>query len=791
MNQKNKKPVSKKRKKKKQATGAVKTLKIIGTALLCLILIFIITGTIIVTALTVYVMKFMDNSKSIDLDNVSLGFTTHVYADGENESEYVEIGSFTNGDRRIWVNLEQIPQHVRDAFVCSEDVRFYDHSGVDFKRTFSAVVKTIFGSPQGGSTITQQVVKNITGENEYRIQRKLREMFAAINLEKNYTKDDILEAYLNLIYFNNHCYGIQAASNFYFDKDVSELSIAEVSCLAAMTKSPISNNPIGSETQQANNKERREYILKTMLDNGAISTEEYKTALNAELEFVGYNKINDGSTTTSGVTSYFYDAAINQAIEIMADVLEISEDKAEEVLRSGGYNIYTTENIAIQTEMEEKFKDQATFTWRDLPEEDRPQAAGIIMDYYGNILGVVGGIGEKTESRGLNYATDTKRPPGSTIKPIAAYGPAIYYDKITWSSIFKDEPIKIFQPSTGKYYIGPKNYNGVWTYEYNNVPYYLRRSINTIPAQIIHNYLTEDVSFDFLVNNLHFTTLNKEDDCYLAPLSVGSFSHGMYLQELVNAYQVFGNLGKYYPSTFIKRITDSEGKIVYEHKYIYDQAMDSESAWIMNRLLNEVVNVSGGTGVAAKTGINVNLIGKTGTSDNKQDILFVGCTPEYVSGIWYGFDSGNKSTANTYNSSPYVWNSIFKDIINNNSTVTEFTPDPNVVIKEYCVDTGMLAGPDCENTALGYYKSTNLPPMCNGHHNLDDEEDTEETSETTDNNETDDDDESEDDISDDTDNNEDTTNDEDTEETTTSTSDEEDNQTENNDIIDEIFGNDD
>ncbi|MGB9878978.1 MAG: hypothetical protein ACPLGZ_03240, partial [Candidatus Pelagibacter ubique] len=211
--------------------------------------------------------------------------------------------------------------------------------------------------------------------------------------------------------------------------------------------------------QKTNNRQRREYIIQTMLDNGAISTEEYDAAMHEELIFVGYNKVNSSGITESNVTSSFYDAAINEAIEIMADVLGISEDKAEEQLKSGGYNIYTTEDIAIQTEMEEKFKDQSTFTWRDLEEEKRPQAAGIIMDYRGNVLGVVGQIGEKTESRSLNRATDTTRPPGSTIKPIASYGPAIMYDKITWSTVFKDEPLTIFDFSTGENYVGPKNYS--------------------------------------------------------------------------------------------------------------------------------------------------------------------------------------------------------------------------------------------------------------------------------------------------------------------------------------------
>ncbi len=697
--------------------------KIIGITLLCIFLVVVITITIVGTALVAYVMNYMEDAEPIDLGSGALGFTTFLYADsGDPESPYTEIGSLTTGDKRIWVDIDQIPSHVQDAFVFSEDIRFYNHNGVDFQRTIGAFANMfvqIYSGNDGGSSITQQTIKLSTGNDEVTIERKIEEIFTALSVEKNYTKDDILEDYLNRIYFSNNCYGIQAAANFYFDKDVSQLTLAEGASIAAMTKSPSANNPLGQDPAPENNKIRREYILETMHEGGAISTTEYEEALAEELVFIGYNKILDENEQASSASSYFYDSAVEQAIEIVMETYDMNYEDAEFLLKSGGYSIYTTMDIDIQAEMEAKYADQSTFTSYEL--DNPPQASGIIMDYSGNILGIVGGIGTKTESRILNRANDSARPPGSTIKPIASFGPAIMYDLIHWSTIFPDEPVEIYDYSTGLSVLKHRNYSGVWTYNDFFTNEHLRNSYNTAPTQIVHNMLTEEVSFDFLVNNLNFTTLTRELDAYVSPLSVGSFSRGMTLKELTASYQIFGNSGKLYEPTYIKRITDADGKIIYEHQYVYEQAMDSQSAWVMNRLMKEVTTM--GTGTSASSGLSVEVVGKTGTSDNEQDILFVGCTPEYVSGIWYGYDEGNVSTVGLYYGSSLVWNNVFRDIVNE-SSVTTFTPDPSVVMKEYCTETGLLASPYCTSTSFGYYKTSNIPYMCSEEeHRHEDEED--------------------------------------------------------------------
>lgn len=721
-----------KKKKKKATTPVRKTLRVIGTVVLSLILICIITGSILVTAATIYVMNFMDTSNDISLEDLQLNFTTFFYGVDE-DGNYIEIASLTTGDKRIWINIENIPKHVQDAFVYSEDERFYTHDGVDFKRTFAAfanLVLRFWDSDQGGSTITQQLVRIISGDNavagQEGIERKVREIFRAINLERAYTKEDILEAYMNVIYLNNNCYGIEAAANFYFNKSSSELTLAEAAGIASMNKDPTYYDPFKNPE---NNKSRRAYILFQMYDNGVISTDEYNQALNEQLNFIGYNKPVNEDIKSSSVTSYFEDAAIEQAITTFMDIYGIDRKAAEQKLKSGGYKVYTTVNLSIQAQLEAKYNDLATFSSNESLEK-HPQSAAIIMDYQGNILGVVGGIGEKTESRVFNRATDAKRSPGSCIKPIASYGPAIMLDMIHWSTKFKDEPLMEFENENGVMVPWPQNYSMTYSKEYNFTFQCLQRSLNTTAAQIVE-MITPQTSFNYLTERLHFSTLISKkaitddagktrvySDIDRSPMSVGALTDGMTLKELVASYQMFGNLGKYYSPTFISMIKDADGAIIYQHEYIPEQPLDDASAYVMNRMMKNVVESSPGTGVRAKTGVTVELVGKTGTAQNWNDLLFVGCTPDYVSGVWYGYDIAESLNPNPFYSSAQVWNNVFKDIVNEGQNPT-FTASPNVKELYFCKDTGLIANDTCEKYPLpGYYKLSNIPPMCTIDHSL-------------------------------------------------------------------------
>ena len=721
---------------KKRLKPIKRALKIAGTFLLSMFLILVITGTILVTALTVYVVSFMDDAAYVNLDNLQSNYTTYIYAQqGDEWITYDMISS--QGEKRIWVNLEEIPQFVRDAFVYSEDERFYSHDGVDFQGTFMAMANLFlhfWDTERGASTITQQVVKNITGDKAVSgiegIERKMREIFRSIQVEKNYTKDDILECYLNIVHFYNNCNGVQAAANFYFNKDVSELTLAEATSIAAITKSPQANNPL--QHPEAN-RQRQEYVLEKMLENGAISTDEYEQALAEELTFIGSMSYTsgteaDGEGTSAlsaydnfdDVSSYYVDAVIEQALEIFQDTYGIDREAATEKLYSGGYQIYSCVDLDVQKAVEEKFLDSSNFSSTVL--DDPPQAAFIAMDYTGHIIAVIGGVGEKPYPRCLNRANQAIRQPGSCIKPISAYGPAIDLDLITWSTRFKDVPLKILNTDEGGTMLWPKNYStsgnyGAWSGEYNFAYECLNRSLNTTAAQIIE-MLTPSAAFNFLKNDVKLSTLvTYEDgrtDIARSPMSVGALTNGVYLEELVAAYQIFGNLGKYYEPTYISRILDRDGEEVYVHKFRASQVLDESSAYVMNRMMETVVTSSRGTGRAAKLN-NVELIAKTGTTQDWKDLLFVGCTPEYVSGIWYGYDIPKEIPTGTYYSSSQIWKNIFGEIADA-GTITEFPASSSVVTREYCLESGLLAGSRCTETAVGYYKRSNIPVTCSGDH---------------------------------------------------------------------------
>lgn len=714
-------------------------LRMIGVAVLCAILIAVISVTIVGSALVVYVVNLMEGTAEVKLDNVSSSYTTYIYAkDGEDWIMYDLISS--EGEKRIWSDLEEIPQHVREAFICSEDPRFNSHDGVDFYGLFVAVKDTLMGNTRGGSTITQQTVKNLTGDraddlNSEGIARKLREIYRAVQLEKDYSKDDILEAYLNLVPLNNNIYGVQAASNYYFNKDVSQLTLAEAVCIAAITKSPVANDPIDYPEK---NRTRMEYILNEMLANGAISTEEYNAALAQELVLIGsmiYTETEDGAVNSEKVSaydnfdyvsSYYVDAAIYQAVEIFMDYYGISWDEAYQKLKSGGYEVYTCADLDIQKQLEEKYLDYYTFS--ESGTEEIPQSAFICMDYNGRILGVVGGVGQKESPLGLNRATMAKRQPGSCIKPLASYALAVDRDLITWSSRFLDSPLLIEdQGSENGYLVWPRNYSTTgayttsWSRDYNFTYSALQRSLNTTAAQLVE-LLSPSECFEFLYYKLHLDSLtlyqNGLTDIARSPMSVGALTNGVSLQEITTAYQIFGNGGKYYDSTYISRIIDNNGEVVYQHSFIGEQVIDESSAYVMNRMMETVVSGSRGTGRLARLE-NCELIAKTGTTQDWADLWFVGCTPEYVTGLWIGHDIPKEMETSTFYGSSQMWKNIFGDIAENED-LKEFEATSSVVQREYCEVTGLIAGSNCTDTLTGYYKRTNIPATCSGEHLIDD-----------------------------------------------------------------------
>ena len=714
-----------------------KTAGTVGTALLCVFLVAVLSVTIIGSAFTVYIVNLMEGTSEVVLDNVSSSYTTYIYAQ-DSSGEWIPYDILTSeGEKRIWCQLEDIPEMVQDAFVYSEDERYWSHDGVDFQGILSALYDTITGFKRGGSTITQQTVKNLTGDKEVDhfvgIARKLREVYRAVQLEKKYSKDDILETYLNIIPLNNNIYGVQAAANYYYNKDVSELSLAEAVSIAAITRSPYFNDPI---THPENNRERFEIILNLMLENGVISTVEYDQAMNEELHLIGsmsYAKTEDNQKIDASqlsaydnfddVSSYYVDSVINQCCDIFMDKYGITWEEAYEKLRSGGYEVYTCVDLDLQKKIEEKYLDYYTFS--EDGNHDVPQSAFIVMNYSGQVLAVVGGIGPKEAPLCLNRATQSARQPGSAIKPLASYSLAIDKDIITWSTRFLDVPLLIKDTSMENGYGGawPRNYSTTgayftsWSKDFNFTYQCLQRSLNTTAAQIVE-LLTPAACFEQLYYKLHLDTLvlykDGKTDVARSPMSVGALTEGVTLQDMAAAYQIFGNGGYYYDSTFVTRILDNSGEVIYNHRYTGEMVLSESSAYVMNRLMETVVSGSRGTARKAKLD-GVELIAKTGTTQDWNDLWFMGCTPEYVTGLWIGHDTPKEIDTDNCYGSPDMWSNIFKDIAENEEIKT-FKPSSDVVTREFCTVTGLVAGENCTSTSTGYYKRTNIPGVCSGEH---------------------------------------------------------------------------
>lgn len=720
------------------------------TTFLSFFLIFVITGVIIATSLTVYVLGFMEETSEVTLRDLEMSYSTFIYGTN-NQGELQELYKVENEVKRIPVEIDQIPQHVRDAFVYAEDERFYTHDGVDYKRTTGAVLNMFlhfWATEQGGSTITQQLIKNITGDKQTNAERKIREIFRAMQFEKKYSKDEILEAYLNYIGFGGSANGVQMASLKYFGKDVSELTVAEAACLAAIPKNPEKNNPfayyIDDQTGERvvygreKNRSRQEYVLRQMYDNGAISFDTYQQALAEKMLFTDteeykqlHPEADHGSTIDEQTaTSWVVDTAIYEYADILMDQYGISKQEAISRINKGGYQIYTTVNMDMQAYVEGRYSDlnnllsgmttaNATCNKKDrngdgvVSDEEKQylQSAFCAVDYSGNILAIVGSTGAKNESLSWNFATDPQQP-GSSIKPVTTYGYALSNDLLHWGTKLLDAP-----PLTINGKKWPTNYSsdGHLSYTNNriNVYYALQKSYNTIPALICKEYGTLEV-FSFATEKLGLQ-LDGLDNNY-APLAVGALTQGISIENLANAYMVYGNGGIYSKAHIISRVEAGDGTLLYTGGTDIKSVVDEETSTVMNKLLQNVVNA--GTGTAAKltaaNGAKIPIAGKTGTTSNWFDLTFVGLCPDFVSAIWLGYEENSKIVGHGSIKSAGVWKNAIGGYIKDHYSGNDFFISDKVISAPMCTSTGCIAGASCPKGITGYWKSTNAP-KCPGH----------------------------------------------------------------------------
>ena len=679
------------KKKKKQRTKKETILKIVLTVFL----VGAITCCLVVGGFMVYVFGFIDYSMVGDLDELTLNFTTTIYHKDSKTGEFVEYQRLHGGDNRIWISDDdgEIPQNLKDAIIAIEDKDFRDHDGVDWGRTISAFANEFlhFSSKYGGSTITQQLVKNITEDRTQNASRKIREIMRAHYLESNNSKDVILECYINTVAMANGMYGAEVASNYYFNKSAKDLTLAECACLAAVINLPEYYRP---DLNPINNKERRNIVLDEMYSQGYITKEELDAAKVEDIVIVAKKE----NLNEDDVYSYFVDALIDEIVDDLVKEYGYDRAYAETKFFNSGYQIYSTLDLNAQKIVEETMlSDKFKVTKKDKNgKEQRLQGSITIMDYSGHIIAIGGGFGEKTDNRGLNRATMSYRQPGSSIKPISAYAPALEKNMITYSSLVRD-----YKKTYGDW--SPNNwYGGNWGY----IParYALEQSSNTIPVYLIESMGIQN-SFNFLKEKLGITNIVTEDMNY-ASLGMGGMYTGLTTMQSAAAFAIFGNGGKYYEPTTYYQVLDQKGEIVLSNdEYKPITAISEDTATIMNHMLQNVV-YNGGTGSAMAQYVpHMRIFAKTGTADQANDVWLSGGTPYYVASAWCGFDElmavPNASMAKM------LWGTVMSKIHSSLPTKS-YVESEYVTTRYYCTESGGIATSGCTSKSIGWYKTSNL-----------------------------------------------------------------------------------
>ena len=710
-----------------QKNGWRKAGRIIGT----LLLVFVVTLTIFSGIFMAYINSTMRGKVEVYLDEFETKVSTELYSQDPDTGEWVMYQTlYLNSENRIWTDLEDIPKYLQKAAIAIEDKRFEKHHGVDWKGTTRAIVYTLFGkNVQGGSTITQQLVKNVTGDNEVTVKRKITEIYRALELEKRYEKDEILEAYLNEVFFGQSCYGVVTASRMYFNKDVSDLTLAECASLMGITNNPSMYDPTLSSWTRENNRERQLTILGAMLEQGKISQEEYDEAKAEDIVFsngftisgkyVGSDDTvadqepeepttddtespaDEEEPTIKGRYSWFTEAMIGDVADALVEKYGITDkvrdngttytayEQAWDMVHGKGYKIYTTQNPKYQKIAEDVCYDLSNIPYTSSytnsageQVEDQLQIALTIVDpTNGYVVAMIGGAGEKQADRVWNWAVNARQC-GSAIKPLSTYAPALDDGTINGASVIDDYPMLL----NGD--VWPRNDN--WRYQ-GLMPLHLalRQSLNTCAVRINLAYGVTN-SYDFLVNKLGFENLTYTDSQQVGNMALGGFEKGVTTEEMAAGFATFVNEGVYTkPRTFV-RVEDANGNVILENEAQSTVAMKNTTAALMNSLLQEASLQ--GTGYQAQFP-GMHIAGKTGSTNSNKDRYFAGYTPYYSCAVWAGYEHNQRIVASG-NPCAVIFQKVMK-AIHEDLPDKDFFSCAGLTSVAVCADSGMLASENC------------------------------------------------------------------------------------------------
>ena len=693
-------------------------------ALLGIVLVGVLTATFVVGVLVIFwVVNFDADVYCPDLSATSGGNRSVIWIQDDSD-QWVPYHNLEGGNS-VWTDLEEIPLNMQNAVIAIEDERFRDHEGVDWKRTAGAMINLVanrvfhLGSTEyGGSTITQQLIKVTTQENDHSVKRKLNEILAASHMESTlYTKDEILEAYLNNVPLTGDLVGVGIGARSYFGKELQELSLAECAVLASITNNPSLYNPY---TYPENVRQRQQLVLGKMYEVGFITKDEYLNALNEEL-------IYQSSAVRQEVQDYYVDLVVE---DVAADLMEqygYTYNYAINLVYYGGLNIYSAEDPELQAKVQAIYADEENYPDHLKDDEEDPQTAFFCVDYNGKVIATVGGRGEKTANRVLNRSTQSVRSPGSSLKPLASYGPAIQNNLVHYSSMLRDAPITL---ANGKKW--PHNYEKKTTPDNGDVllGVALQKSLNTTAARLVEQ-MTPRECYDYVVDTFHLTTLTEGknvgssylSDVDLAPLALGALTDGATAREMAAAYAVFGSGGYYnepYTYYYVTRESDEPGDphLLDKGSLEYggcntEIAIDPQTAYVMVSLMRRVIEI--GTGL---NGIgnqeqwkDWQVFGKTGTSESEKDVYFCGGTAYYCASSWFGYDNNQelKKTQTSYAKS--LWSQAMT-VLHEDLQIKDFEMPAGVEQLTYCTETGLIATARCTSTDVGVYKSSFKPGTC-------------------------------------------------------------------------------
>ncbi|MBR2460714.1 MAG: PBP1A family penicillin-binding protein [Clostridia bacterium] len=688
----------------------------------------ILTVTFCATALLVYACRY---SKSISTEAFTelartQDQTTHLYyisyrsEDGKSDvATELPDQSLYSSQNREWVSYANIPDNLKNAFVAIEDHRFFTHSGIDLRRTAGAILGYLRGGrTYGGSTVTQQLIKNVTGNDEYSVSRKLHEILFALKLDKALSKEEILELYLNTIYLSDSCYGVGSAAEYYFGHECDKLTLEECAALACIPQCPSKWNP---RTNPQNNKSRRETVLTRMAELGYITEAERDSAAQKELNVVAKKRKSSESQNDKRY-SWYTEAVIDESVELLVSRgIAANRQTATKMLYSGGLSIITAQNPDMQRIAERYFADDRNFKHQS-GALITPECSTVIIDpSTGNILALVGGRGEKKDNRILNYATATKRSPGSSIKPLSVYAPAIDRGKITYGTVIDDTPYTFNGGKRPWPYNSPRGYRGLTT-----VRDAVSRSVNTVAVKVLNKVGKQEV-FDLLHNRLGMTGLidsrviggESYTDIADSPLAHGQLTAGVTVKEITGAYTALCNGGIYHRPRTVLKIYDSNGKLLIDNADEGDRVFSPETATVMTKLLQGVTK--NGTAKSVKLKNRIACAGKTGTTNANCDKWFIGYTPDLLCGVWFGYATPKNLSgySGTVNPALKVWDDLMTELsteeLLGHAPTKRFPDNPNIVTATYCRDSGKrvtaacLADPRGSRVETGYFTRDTVP----------------------------------------------------------------------------------